>query len=111
MRAIVLSCVALLGAASLGYAQDQTLRGVYAPPGLSPPAKSVGKSTLSTPDFGAVGTGPRVTISQEATRGQVLPSNVNPAPIPDRPGYGKAVVNGHRVIVDLNSNRIYQVLD
>jgi hypothetical protein len=31
--------------------------------------------------------------------------------MPDRPGYGKAVVNGHRVIVDLNSNRIYQVLD
>jgi hypothetical protein len=111
MRAIVLSCVALLGAASLGYAQDQTLRGVYAPPGLPPPAKSVGKSTLSNPDFEAVGTGPRVTISQEATRGQLLPSNVSPAPIPDRPGYGKAVVNGHRVIVDLNSNRIYQVLD
>ena len=110
MRAIVLSCVALLGAASLVYAQDQTLRGVYAPPGLPPPTKSVG-STLSTPDFGAVGTGPRVTISQEATRGQLLPSNVNPAPIPDRPGYGKAVVNGHRVIIDLDSNRIYQVLD
>jgi hypothetical protein len=111
MRAIIFLCVVLLGMGSLSYAQDQTLRGVYAPPGLTPPAKSLGKSTLSFPDSGEVGVGPRVTISQEPSRGLLLPSNVNAAPIPDRPGYGKAVVNGRRVIIDLNSNRIYQVLD
>jgi uncharacterized protein DUF1236 len=111
MRAFVLSCVALLAMGSFGHAQDQTLRGVYAPPGLPPPAKSVGKSTLSGSNFDAVGTGPRVTISGDPIRGQTLPSDVSPAPIPDRPGYGKAVVNGRRVIIDLNSNRIYQVLD
>ena len=110
MRPLVLSCVALLEMGSLGYAQDQTLRGVYGPPGLPPPAKS-GKSTLSAPDFGAIGTGPRVTISGEATRGQTLPSNVSPAPMSDRPGYGKAIVNGHRAIIDLSNNRIVQVLD
>jgi Protein of unknown function (DUF1236) len=109
MRALVLSCLALFAMGSFGHAQDQTLRGVYAPPGLAPPAKSVGKSTLSGLD--AVGTGPRVTISGDPIRGQTLPNDVSPAPIPDRPGYGKAVVNGRRVIVDLNNNRIYQVLD
>jgi hypothetical protein len=111
MRALVLSYVALLAMGSFADAQNQTLRGVYAPPGLPPPAKTVGKSTLSAPNYDALGTGPRVTISGEPTRGEMLPNNVTPAPIPDRPGYGKAVVNGRRVIVDLNNNRIYQILD
>jgi hypothetical protein len=110
MRALVLSCVALLAMGSFGYAQDQ-LRGVYGPPGLTPPAKS-GKSTLSSPnDGGAVGNGPRVTIVGEPTRGQTLPSDVRPAPMSDRPGYGTAIVNGRRAIIDLNNNRIFQVLE
>ena len=110
MRPLVLSFVTLLGMGSLGYAQDQTLRGVYGPPGL-PSAKSSGKSTLSTPDYGAVGAGPRVTIVGDPTQGQALPNGVNPTPIPDRPGYGRAIVNGKRAIIDLNNNRIVQVLD
>ena len=111
MRALVVSCVALLAMGSLGYAQDQTLRGVYSPPGLTPPAKSVGKSTLSAPDYGAVGAGPRVTVIGTPTEGQALPSGVNPAPISDRSGYGRAIVNGKRAIIDLNSNRIVQFQD
>jgi hypothetical protein len=113
MRALILSYVALLAIGSVGYAQNQpgALRGVYNPPGLAPPAKTVGKSTLSAPNPDALGTGPRVTISGDPTRGETLPNDVTPAPIPDRPGYGKAVVNGRRVIVDLSNNRIYQVLD
>ncbi|MGH6798179.1 MAG: DUF1236 domain-containing protein [Roseiarcus sp.] len=112
MRAIVLSFVALLGMGSLVCAQDRpgALRGVYGPPGLTPPAKS-GKSTLSAPDYGAVGNGPRVTVSGEPTQGQTLPSSVTPAPIPDRPGYGTAIVNGKRAIIDMTNNRIVQVLD
>jgi hypothetical protein len=110
MRPLVLSFVALLGMGSVGHAQDQ-LRGVFAPPGLPPSGKSSGKSTLGNPDFGAIGAGPRVTISGDAIRGQTLPSNVSPAPISDRPGYGKAIVNGHRTIIDLTNNRIVQVLD
>jgi hypothetical protein len=113
MRALVLLCVALFGSGSLGYAQDQpgALRGVYAPPGLTP---SVGsrKSTLSAPDNGAIGNGPRVTVyGGEPTRGQTLPNDVNPAPISDRPGYGTAIVNGRRTIIDMSNNRIVQVLD
>ena len=112
MRALLLSCIALLGAGSRGFAQDQpgALRGVYAPPGLTPPAKS-SKSTLSAPGNGAVGNGPRVTVYGEPTRGQTLPNDVNPAPISDRPGYGTAIVNGRRAIIDMSNNRIVQLLD
>jgi hypothetical protein len=110
MRRLVLFCVALLGSGSLGYAQDQTLRGVYGPPGLTPSAPS-GASTFAAPELGAIGTGPRVTISGEAIRGQRLPSDVSPTPMSDRPGYGRAIVNGRRAIIDLNTNRIVQVLD
>jgi hypothetical protein len=112
MRALFLLCVAFFGTGSLGYAQDQpgTLRGVFAPPGLTP---SVGSrnSTPSAPGSGAVGVGPRVTVYGEPTRGQTLPNDVNPAPISDRPGYGTAIVNGRRTIIDMSNNRIVQVLD
>jgi len=127
MRAIVLSVAVLLSLGSLGYGQNQglgqrlgsglnqpqTLKGVYAPPSMSALGQS-GKSSLtpSGPDFGAVGNGPRVLVpGGDPVRGQMLPSDVNPRPISDRPGYGTAVVNGRRVIVDLNSNRVFQVLD
>lgn len=109
MRSLVLSCVALLGMGSLGYAQDQTLRGVYGPPGMT--STPSGKSTFGAPELGAIGAGPRVTISGEAIRGQRLPSDVSPDPIGDRPGYGRAIVNGRRAIIDLNTHRIVQVLD
>ena len=112
MRKLVLSLIALFGAGSFGFAQDQpgALRGVYAPPGLTP---SVGsrKPTLSAPGNGAVGNGPRVTIYGEPARGTTLPNDVNPAPISDRPGYGTATVNGRRTIIDMSNNRIVQVLD
>ena len=53
----------------------------------------------------------RSTIVGRAAEGQTLPSNVTPAPISDRPGYGTAIVNGHRSIIDLSNNRIIQVMD
>jgi hypothetical protein len=111
MRTLVLFCVALLAIGSSGYAQDQ-LRGVFAPPGLAPPAaRKSGKSSFSDLDSGAIGNGPRVTIGGRATEGQTLPSGVTPAPMSDRPGYGTAIVNGHRSIIDLSNNRIVQVMD
>jgi hypothetical protein len=111
MRALFLFCVALMATGSLGYAQDQTLRGVYPPPGAAPPPGKSGKATAA-PDYGGpIGVGPRVTIVGKAVEGQTLPSNVSPAPISDRPGYGTAIVNGHRSIIDLNNNRIVQVID
>ena len=47
MRALVVSFVALLGTGSLGFAQDQSLRGVYGPPGAAPPPAKSGKSAPS----------------------------------------------------------------
>jgi hypothetical protein len=111
MRAPVLFCViASLTMGSSGFAQDQ-LRGVYPPPGSAPPAAKSGKPAASALDSGAIGNGPRVTIVGKAAEGQTLPSNVTPAPISDRPGYGTAIVNGHRSIIDLSNNRIVQVTD
>jgi hypothetical protein len=110
MRALVLFCVAVLATGSSGYAQDQ-LKGVYNPPGWAPPAAKSGKPASSALDTGAIGNGPRVTIVGGAAEGQTLPSNIAPAPISDRPGYGTAIVNGHRSIIDLSNNRIIQVMD
>ena len=112
MRALAVSFVALMGTASLGFAQDQTLRGVYGPPGATPPAAAKsGKPAAAALGSEAIGVGPRVTIVGRAVEGQTLPSNVSPLPISDRPGYGTAIVNGHRSIIDLSNNRIVQVMD
>jgi len=110
MRALVLSCLATLAIGSPGYAQDQ-LKGVYQPPGWAAPAAKSGKPAAAALDSGAIGNGPRVTIVGGATEGNTLPSGVTPAPMSDRPGYGTAIVNGHRSIIDLSNNRIVQVLD
>ena len=68
MRALFLFCAALMAMGSLGYAQDQPLRGVYAPPGWTPPAAKSGSKATAAPDYGgAIGNGPRVTISGAAT--------------------------------------------
>ena len=112
MRAIVLSIAVLCGLGSIGYAQNQ-LKGVYGPPGSSALGAS-GKSSggLSSalgnvPIRGA----PRITVSGDPVQGQMLPNDVTPTPIPDRPGYGRVVINGRRAIIDLNTNRIYQISD
>jgi len=111
MRAIVLSAVVFCGLGSLGYGQQ--LKGVFAPPGMSALGQS-GKSssTSSGPNLGPVGVGPRVLVpGGKPVEGQLLPNDVTPRPIPDRPGYGAVVVNGRRVIVDLNTNRVFEVLN
>jgi Protein of unknown function (DUF1236) len=124
MRRFVLSLVVLLEMAPAGYAQQQlrgvygpppsvpgTLGGVYGPPQAAPALPSSLPSTVSAPDYGPVGGAPVVFVPGTPQRGQALPNGVKPTPIPDRPGYGAAVVNGHRVIVDQNTNRIFQILD
>ena len=139
MRAIILSIVVLSGLGCAGHAQNQpqTLKGVYAPPGMwgqgsssSPGSSGLGSSglgasglgaglgssgksspTLSAPDLGAVGVGPRFIVPGKPGRGDTLPQDVAATPIPDRPGYGAVVVNGRRVIVNLNTNRIVQFSD
>jgi Protein of unknown function (DUF1236) len=109
MRAIVLSVVVFFSLGSLGYGQNQpqTLKGVYAPPSaMGAPSKS--SSGLSAPINAPLGGGPRVTVPGDPHRGQTLPDDVSPTPIPDRPGYGTVVVNGRRAIIDLATNRIFQ---
>jgi len=110
MRAIILSITVLFGLGSFGHAQNQ-LKGVYAPPGLptlGAPPKSSALSTLSNAPIGGP---PRVTVPGDPVQGQTLPDDVNPTPIPGRPGYGTVMVNGRRAIVDLANNRIFQISD
>jgi hypothetical protein len=115
MRKILISLVALFGMGTAGFAQD-TLRGVYQPPGPAwPTAPGAGKSRKASkpmleasPNYGPVDGSPIVTVPGTVSQGTQLPNNVSPTPIPGRPGYGTAIVNGHRAIVDLNSNSVFQ---
>ena len=112
MRAIVLSVFVLCGLGSSGYAQNQ-LKGVYGPPGssaLGASGKSSGGLSSSLGNV-PVGGAPRITVPGDPVQGQTLPNDVTPTPIQDRPGYGWVVINGRRAIVDLNTNRIYQISD
>jgi hypothetical protein len=43
--------------------------------------------------------------------GQALPLSVTATPMSDRPGYGTAVVNGRRVIINQSTNQISQFLN
>ena len=112
MRAIVLSIAVLCGLGSSGYAQNQ-LKGVYGPPGssaLGASGKSSGGLSSSLGNV-PVGGAPRITVPGDPVQGQTLPNDVTPRPIQDRPGYGWVLINGRRAIVDLNTNRIYQISD
>ncbi len=124
MRRFVLSLVILVGAGIAGYAQNGsgTLQGVYGPPESSPgklrgvygspqsarPAPL--PSTVTAPDYENE-RGPSVSLPGSAKPGDSLPEGVNPSPIPHRPGYGRATVNGRPAIIDMNDNRIVQYSD
>jgi hypothetical protein len=108
------------------------LAGVYAP-GQAPPAS---RTAVVAPNGAIVGTGQSFTMwsapgfgqisgpipgsriypfpgSQGGplSVGQALPLNIVPTPLPDQPGNGVAVVNGHRLILERGTNRIIQDLD
>jgi hypothetical protein len=108
------------------------LAGVYAP-GQAPPAT---RTAVVAPNGAIVGTGQSFTMwsapgfgqisgpipgsriypfpgSQGGplSVGQALPLNIVPTPLPDQPGNGVAVVNGHRLILERGTNRIIQDLD
>ncbi len=110
MQKIVLSLMALFATGTAGFAQD-TLRGVNQPPGSAwPTAPGPGKPkpTLEAPNYGPLDGGPVVTVPGHVSQGTQLPNDVSATPIPGRPGYGAAIVNGRRAIVDLNTNSVYQ---
>ena len=110
MRTLFLFCVALVATGSLATLRTG-LRGVYAPPGWSPPPSKSGRATAALDLGGAIGNGPRVTIAARRLKARRSRATSALAPISDRPGYGTAIVNGHRSIIDLNNNRIVQVMD
>ena len=125
MRRFGLWLVLLVGAASPEYAQDAsgTLRGVYGPPQSAPgalrgvygvpqpaPLPSLPK-TVAAPDYGVSERGPDVSMPGDVEPGQSLPQGVNPTPIPGRPGFGRAVVNGRPAIIDMSDSRIVQFSD
>ena len=125
MRRFVLSLVTLFAAGSAGLAQNDSggLQGVYGPPQSTPghlrgvygPQQTTPlprlPSTITAPDYGTAERGPSVSLPGGGAAGDELPDGVKPSPIPDRPGYGRAMVNDRPAIIDLNTNRIVQYSD
>ena len=85
------------------------LRGVYGPAQPSEPAPL--SSTLAGSSSTNSGSVPLVSMPGKPAAGQTLPEGVEAAPMPDRPGYGRAMVNDRPAIIDLNDNRIVQFKD
>jgi hypothetical protein len=120
MRKVILALVGLLVATIAASAQDssgQPLKGVNPPIETWPKAPGAGKSGaaksgklpgLQAPNYGRRDGGPISTVPGRVTIGTTLPGDIHPIPIDGRPGYGAAVVNGKRVIVDMDSNRVFQ---
>jgi hypothetical protein len=121
MRRFVLSLAVSLIMASAGHAQEKStlvpafspgagqLRGVYAPPQSAAPTSL--PTTITGPSSSVSDNVPNVTMPGDAQIGQALPDGVAASPMVDRPGYGRAIVNGHNAIVDTNSNQIVQFSD
>jgi hypothetical protein len=114
MRASHIGVIAaLLAIPTVAYPQQDNgpVGGMVGPGGSSSLAPSPGQprpslgSPYGTPPSG----GPRAGYSGNITAGQVVPQNV---PITPRPGgMGSAFINGHRVLVDPNTNRIIRVFN
>jgi len=141
MRRAVFALVVLFATTSTGHAQSQKssdplqgslgspdtasggLRGVYGPPGSAPgqlrgvygppqsPAPASLPTALAAPSSSTSDAIPTVSLPGKVEAGQSLPQGVTPSPISDRPGYGRAVVNGRSAVIDMNDNRIVQFSD
>ncbi len=138
MHRFILLPIVLFAAGSAGYAQNQKnsgtlqgafgspesatggLRGVYGPPGSAAgqlpgvyappqsPAPTPLPSTVAGPANTNTDNGPSVTLPGEVAAGQTLPGGVTATPIPDRPGYGRATINGHAAVIDMGDHRIVE---
>jgi hypothetical protein len=111
MRASHIAIIgALLAIPTVSYSQQDSgpVGGrVGADLGASPaqPAPSAGSRPYAPP----VTAGPRAGYAGSIAAGQVVPQNV---PITPRPGgMGSAFIDGHRVLVDPNTNRILRVFN
>lgn len=111
MRASHIAVIgALVTIPTVGYSQQDNgpVGGKVGPDlGASPaqPGPSIGSRPYGTP----LTSGPRAGYSGSIAPGQVVPQNV---PITPRPGgMGSAYIDGHRVLVDPNTNRILRVFN
>jgi hypothetical protein len=87
----------------------RAIGGIYGP-GQSAPA-ALPQPTASASASEDAAPPPAALISGPPFPGRALPIGINPIPLPDRPGYGTAVVNGHTAIVERGTNRIVQLLN
>ncbi len=85
------------------------LSGVYNPP--QPSGLPSLPTTITGPSASNSGSVPNVNVPGRAREGEPLPVDAKPTPMSDRPGYGRAMVNGRPAIIDLSDNRIVQLSD
>ncbi len=104
---------AALAIPSIGYAQQDNgpVGGMVGAGGASSLAPSPGQSrpSLGSPYAAPRSPGPRAGLSGSVTAGQVVPRDVLVTPRPG--GMGSAWVNGQRVLVNPNTNRIIRVFN
>jgi len=116
MRASQIAIIAaVLAIPSVCYSQDNgpvggPVGGMVGPGGSSSLAPSLGQPRpLGSPYETPLTAGPRAGYSGSIAPGQVVPQNV---PITQQPGgMGSAWINGQRVLVDPNTNRVLRVFN
>jgi hypothetical protein len=109
MRASRLALIAaVLPLSSAAYSQDSGLVGGRVGSDLGTSMTQPSPSIGTRGPYGRPEPGPRAGFAGAVTPGQVVPETV---PIfPRQDGSGTAFVDGHRVIVSPNSNRITRVI-
>ena len=118
MRASHIALIAaVLAIPSVGYAQQDNgpvggpVGGMVGPEGSSSPGPSLGqpRPSLGSPYGSAPRRGPLAGSSGSVSPSQIVPRNVPVTPQPG--GMGSAFINGHRVLVDPNTNRVLRVVN
>ena len=118
MRASHIALIAaVLAMPSVGYAQQDNgpvggpVGGMVGPEGSSSLGPSLGRPrpSLGSPYGTPLTAGPRAGYSGSITPSQIVPRNVPVTPQPG--GMGSAIINGQRVLVDPNTNRVMRVLN
>jgi hypothetical protein len=109
MRASRIAVIAaMLAVPSLAYSQADGPVGGKVGADLGTTVKRA-PSPNTRPYGGASAPGPSAGASGSVMSGQVVPQDVQVTPRPG--GQGTAVINGHRVLVDPNSNRVLHVFN
>jgi hypothetical protein len=111
MRASYIAVIAAaLAIPTVGYSQDNGPVGGKVGPDLGASPTQPGPSVGSRGPYGTpLPPGPRAGYSGSVTPGQVVPQNVPITPQPG--GNGSAFIQGHRVLVDPNTNRVLRVFN